>query len=142
MICFPPKPMWDIIIHPPSGPSVLAVTLSFLQSTWDRPQIHPPLGPSILTSTPHVSTLLRGTARRLAHQPVSGSDTICNDPNSPSRYCPFWAFSFGIPGFHTRGLFSSPTNVGHHSPHLTHENFFPWTRPHRTKNTPYYFSII
>ena len=32
VICSPPQPMWDITIHPSSGPSVLAGTISFLPS--------------------------------------------------------------------------------------------------------------
>ena len=68
---------------PPSGASVLVGTLSFLQSMWDRPQIYRPLGPSVLTDTPPRVYPLRRTARRLAHRPVSGSDTICNDSDPP-----------------------------------------------------------
>ena len=68
---------------PPFGASVLADTLSFLPSMWDRPQIHPPLGPSILTGTSPRVYPLWGIARRLAYRPMSGSDTICNDPDLP-----------------------------------------------------------
>ena len=68
---------------------------------------------------------LRGTARRLAHCPVSGSDTICNDPDPPlADIVLFELFLSGFPsmtllrkGFHiliNDVLFSSPTNVGHH----------------------------
>ena len=32
VVCSPPQPMWDITIHPSSGPSVLAGTRSFIQS--------------------------------------------------------------------------------------------------------------
>ena len=39
-------------IHPPSGPSVLAGTWSFLQSMCDPHQIHLPLGPNVLIGTP------------------------------------------------------------------------------------------
>ena len=39
----------------------------------------PPLGPSVLTGTPPHVYPLQGTTRRLAHRPVFGSDTICND---------------------------------------------------------------
>ena len=80
---FSSQPMWDITIHPHSRPSVLAGTLSFLQSMWDRSQIHPPLGPSILTDTSPCVYPLRGIARRLAHRSVSGSNTICNNPDPP-----------------------------------------------------------
>ena len=83
VFCSPPKPMWDITIHLPSGPSVLADTLSFLQSMWDRRQIHPPSGPNVLTDTLPRATPLRRTARKLAHRPVSSYDTICNDPDLP-----------------------------------------------------------
>ena len=47
------------------------------------PQIHHPLGPASLLAHRLVSTPLRGTARRLTHRPVSGSDTISNDPDPP-----------------------------------------------------------
>ena len=67
----------------PFGPSVLAGTLSFLQSMWDRSQIHPLWGPASLLAHSLVSTPLRRTAKRLAHRPVSGSDTICNGPDPP-----------------------------------------------------------
>ena len=88
----------------------------------------PPFGASVLTGTPSRVNPLRGTTSRLAHRPMSSSDTICNGPDPPtSRYCPLWAFPFGLPqgfktrllgeGFHTLihgGLFSSPTKVRHH----------------------------
>ena len=85
------RSMWDRPqIHPPLGynpspfgTSVLADTLSFLQSMWDRSQIHLLLGPASLLARRLVSTPLRGTARRLTHRPVSGSNTICNDPDPP-----------------------------------------------------------
>ena len=102
------------------GPSVLAGTLSFLQSIWDRPQIHPLWGPASLLAHYLVSTPLRRTTRRLAHRPMSGSDTICNGPNLPLadivlfELFPFWAgFKTRLlgEGFYTLingGLFSSP----------------------------------
>ena len=113
VVCSPPQPMWDITIHPSSGPSVLAGTLSFLQSMWDRPQIHPPSGPSVLTSTlprvyPH-----RETTIRLTHRLMSDSDTICNDPDPPLAAQGFKKRLLEEI-FHTFincGLFSSPTNV-------------------------------
>ena len=40
-------------------------------------------GPASLLAHCLVSTPLRGIARRLAHRPVSGSDTICNVQDSP-----------------------------------------------------------
>ena len=48
---------------------------------WDSPQIHPPLEPNILTDIPPRVYPIRETAKRLAHRPVSSSDTICNDPD-------------------------------------------------------------
>ena len=122
---------------PPSGPSVLAGTFSFLQSMWDRPQIHPPLEPSVLTGTSPRVYPLWGTTRRLAHRPVSGSDTICNGSIHPYQILsslgfPFRASPQGFKarllgeGFHTLingDLFSSPTNVGHHTFDL---NFIPY----------------
>ena len=121
VVCSPPQPMWDITIHPPSGPSVLVGTLSFLQSMWDRPQIHPPLGPSVLTGTLPRVYPLRGTARRLAPRPVSGSETICNGLDPPLTDIVLFGLSFRASpqsfktrllgeGFHTlinSGLFSS-----------------------------------
>ena len=47
------------------------------------PQIHPLWGPASLLAHRLVSTSFRGTARRLAYCPVSGSDTICNGPDPP-----------------------------------------------------------
>ena len=38
-------------------------------------------GPASLLAPRLVSTALRGTTRRLAHRPVSGSDIICNGPD-------------------------------------------------------------
>ena len=66
---------------PPLGPSILAGTLSFLQSMWDRSQIHPPLGAASLLAHYLVSTPF--PARRLTHCPVSDFGTICNDPYPP-----------------------------------------------------------
>ena len=75
--------MWDITIHPPFRAQ--------------RPRWHSFL-PPIDVGSPHkstplwsprpywhtlVSTPLRGTARRLAHHLMSGSDTICNDRGLP-----------------------------------------------------------
>ena len=47
-----------------------------------RPPKSTPLGPSVLIGPPprvYPPSPLRGTARRPAHRPVTGSDTICND---------------------------------------------------------------
>ena len=133
--------MWDITIHPPSGPSVLTGTPPHVyplrgtarrlaicsppQSMWDI-TIYPPSGPSVLTGTsPHVYPIW-GTARRLAHRPVSGSNAICNDPHpqlTNSLWALFWASPQGFrtrllgEGFHTLinyGCSPPPTNVGHH----------------------------
>ena len=93
---------------PPSRPSVLAGTRSFLQLMWDHHQIHPPLGPASLLAHRLVSNPLRGTTRRLAHRPLSGSDTICNSPNPPlADIVLFRAFP---QGFKTRllGKISTP----------------------------------
>ena len=118
--------MWDLTIHPPSGPSVLAGTRSFLQSMWDPHQIHPLRGPTSLLAHHLVSTPLWGTASSLTHHPVSGSDTNCNDSGPQLADIVL----FGLPlkvfktcllgrGFHTLKRvfrsplsFSSPTNVG------------------------------
>ena len=97
----------------------------------EPPPNPPPLGPSVLTGTPPCVYPLRGTARRLAHCPVSGSDTICNDPDPPLADIVLLGLSLsGFPfraspqsfktrllgqGFHTLindVLFSSPTNMG------------------------------
>ncbi|KAG7020816.1 hypothetical protein SDJN02_17504, partial [Cucurbita argyrosperma subsp. argyrosperma] len=67
---------------PPSGPSVLAGTRSFIQSNVGPPPNPPPFGVSVLTGTPPRVYPLRGTARRPTHCPVTGSNTNCNDPDS------------------------------------------------------------
>ena len=64
---------------PPSGPSVLVGTLSFLRSMWDHPQIYPSSGSSVLTGTPPCVYPLRGVVRKLTHRPVFDFDIICND---------------------------------------------------------------
>ena len=113
---------------PPSGPSVLTGTLSFLQSMWDCHQIHP-FGAQRLTSTPPRVYPLQKTTRRLAHRLVSGSDTICNGSDPPLANIVLFGLPFRASpqGFKTRLLgegfntlingilFSSPTNVGHHN---------------------------
>ena len=118
MLRSPPQPMWDLTIHPLSGPSILVDTCSLLQSMWDPPN-PPPTESSVLAGTaPHVHPL-RNSASSLAHRPVSGSNTI-----TPFE-CPLWVFSFGLPlkvfkthllerGFHNlikNVSFSSPTDV-------------------------------
>ena len=82
---------------PPSGPSILAGTLSFLQLMWDRPQIYPLWGPASILTHRLMSTHLRGTARRLTHRPVYGSDTICNAPDPPLANIVL--FGLFLPGF-------------------------------------------
>ena len=60
----------------------------------------PPLGPNVLTGTPPRVNPLRGTARRLAHRPMSGSNTICNDPNPPLANIVL--FGLSLSGFPSR----------------------------------------
>ena len=115
--------MWDLTIHPPSGPSVFAGTRSLLQSMWDPP-IHPPLDPSVLAGTPPCVHPLRGSTSSLAHRPMSGSCTICNSLSPPLADIVL----FGLPlkvfktcllgrGFHTlikSASFFSSTDVESH----------------------------
>ena len=74
----------------PSGPSVLVGTHYLLQSMWDLP-IHLPSRPSVLAGTPpHVHppsgfSLLAGT---LLHV-----DIICNSPSPPLAYIVLFGFS-------------------------------------------------
>ena len=119
-------------------PSVLADTRSSLQSMWDL-TIHPPSGPSVLAGTSPDVHPLQGSPSSLAHCPVSTSF----EPHRPhrhtarclalipfvSRYCPLWAFLFGLhlKVFKTRLLgrgshtliknvsFPSPTGVRSHT---------------------------
>ena len=126
MVCSPPQPTWDITIYPPSGPSVLAGTLSFLQSMWDRPQIHPSLGPASLLAHRLVSTPFWGTVGRLTHRLALipfVTTQIHRQQILSSLGFPFRASPQGFKtrllgeGFHTLingGVFSSPTNIGHH----------------------------
>ena len=75
------------------------------------PPNHPLQGPVSLLAHRLVSTPLRGSDSSLAHHPVSSSDTICNKPKpTSSKYCPFWAFPFGLPFnvFKTRERFPHP----------------------------------
>ena len=78
VVCSPPQPIWDITIHPLQGP---VSSLAFFPSS-NRYRTAPkftPFGASVFTGTPPHVYPLRGTAKRLAHCPMSGSDTICND---------------------------------------------------------------
>ena len=81
-----------LTIHLPLGPSVLANTCSFLQSMW-TPTKSTPFG----AQRPywHTSSCLPlwETASSLAHRPVSGSDTICNDPSPPPADIVFFGLS-------------------------------------------------
>ena len=117
VVCSPPQPMWDITIHLEGFHTLINGGL-FSSPTnvghhnpppfgVQRPRWHsflppidvgpppnpPPLGPASLLAHRLVSTLLRGTARRLAHRPVSGSDTICNDPDPPLADIVFFGLS-------------------------------------------------
>ena len=81
---------------PPSGPSVLADTLSFLQSMWDRPKSIP-FGASILIGIPPRVYLLWGTTRRPTHRSVSSFDTICNSQDS--SLADIFLFGLSLLGF-------------------------------------------
>ena len=98
---FSSPPMWNLTIHLPSSPSVLAGTPS---------RVHP------LSRL----SLLAGTSL------VSGSNTICNDSSPPlANIVPLWDFPFGLflkifktcllgRGFHTlikNVLLSSPKSM-------------------------------
>ena len=97
----PPQLMWDLTIHPPSEPSVLAGTRSLLQSTWD-PLIYPLSGPSILAGTPPCVYPHRGSTSSLAHRLVSDSDTIWYSPNPPLPH--IILFGLSLSGFPSRFL--------------------------------------
>ena len=140
MVCSTPQPMWDITIHPLQGPASLLTLFPSSNRCGTAPKSTPfgaqrpywhiascllPLGNSKKADTSFGGTSpsvysLWGTARRLAHRLVSGSDTIFNTPNSPLADIVLFGFSlFGYPqgfktrlgeGFHTlinRGLFPS-----------------------------------
>ena len=120
--------MRDITIHPLRGP-VSSLTLVPFPNRCGTATKSTPFGTSILPGTPPCVYPLRGTARRMTHHPVSGSNTICNDPEPPLEHIVFFGLSLlGFPsrlqnrplgeGFHTliQGvLFSSPTTAGHHN---------------------------
>ena len=73
-------------VQPPSRLSLLAGTplvstpLQGSASLLAHSSCLPPSGLSLLTSTPLMSTLLWSS---LAHRPMSGSDTICNNSSPP-----------------------------------------------------------
>ena len=60
---------------------------------WDL-LIHPFSGPSIHTSTPPCVHLLRGSASLLTHRSVSYSDTICNNSSPPPDKLSSLSFPF------------------------------------------------
>ena len=64
VFCSPPQPMWDLTIHPPTGPSFLDASIcSFLQSMSD-PQ-STPFGANVLAGTPpHVHPHFRAQPSR------------------------------------------------------------------------------
>ena len=124
----PPQLMWDLTIHPPSEPNVLASTRSLLQSMSDPP-FHLLQGPVSLLAHPLMSTPLRGLVSLLAHRPVFGSDTICHSQSPPlADIFLFWLSLSNFPSrffktcllgrsFHTlikNVSFSSPTEVRSH----------------------------
>ena len=74
----------------------------FLQLMWDL-TIHPPSGPNILVGHRPMSTTLWGSAFSLAHHSISSFDTICNRPNSPLVDVVLFELSLKVfkTGFHT-----------------------------------------
>ena len=110
VLCYPPNQYVGHHNPPPvRGPASLLALIPVLHSTnmWDitihllfgaqRPRWHSFLSPTDVGPSPNhplwgstsllahhlVSTPLRETTRRLAHRPMSSSDTICNDPSPP-----------------------------------------------------------
>ena len=73
-------------------PSVLAATRSLSPIKWDL-LIHSPSGPNIFTSTLSCNHPIRGSTFSLAHHPLSGSDTICNDPKDFPSNLPLRIFN-------------------------------------------------
>ena len=124
--------MWDLTIHPSSGPnifidtqllfttdvgshnpppsepSVLTGALSSLPSMWDPPiQFTPPSRPII-----HVHPL-RVSASSLAHCPVSGSNTIYNNSSPP--LADIVLFRLPISGFSSMFFLKRPLGRGFHT---------------------------
>ena len=101
MFCYPPQPTWDITIHLHSRPaSSLALFLSS-NRCGTATKSTPLRGPTSLLAHRFVSTFLRWTARKLAHRPVSGSDTICNGPDPPLANIVLFGLSLsGFPSRH------------------------------------------
>ena len=126
MLCSFSSPT-DVGSHNPLlfGASILAGTRSFLQLMWD-PQ-STPFG----TQHPYWHNALCPTP--FGAQPPRWHITRCLAQPTTSKYCPLWAFPFGLPlkvfktclperGFHTlikNVLLSSPTDVGSHNPPLS-----------------------
>ena len=96
----PPQSMWDLTIHPLSGPSILAGTRSLLQEMWD-PQ-STPFGVQRLcwhtTSCPPPSelSLIAGTS------PGVWLKYHCNGPSLPLANIVF--FGLSLSGFPSRFL--------------------------------------
>ena len=91
----PPQLMWDLTIYLPSVLWVLVALVPFPNP--------PPFGAQhpcwhIASCQPPVW----GLASLLAHRPVSGSDTICNGPNSP--LADIVLFGSSLSGFPSRFL--------------------------------------
>ena len=88
--------MWDLTIHSPLGPCIIADIRSLLQLMWDPP-IHTPSGPSILAGTPPRVHPLRGQP---PHWHIARCLTLIpfvTAKSTASRNCPLWAFPFGLP---------------------------------------------
>ena len=99
------QPMWDLTIHPPLWPSVLAGTCSLLQSTWDL-TIHPPSGPNFLADT---RSPLQSIWDLTIHSPLRPS--VLTGTRSLSNRCcsPFKSM-----------LSPFPIDVGSHNPPPIH----------------------
>ena len=113
--------LYYIFIHnPPSFGAQRPRRHSFFPSIdVGPPQIHPLWSLVSLLTHYLVSTPLQGRARRLTHRPMSDSDTIYNGPDPP--YLQSFKTRLLGEGFHiliNGGLFSFPTNVGHHKHRL------------------------
>ena len=75
--------MWDLTIHPSSGP-VSSLALVPFSNRCGIPPNPPPARPGVGTS-PLMSNSLQVSASSLTHRPMFGTATA-------SRYCPLWAF--------------------------------------------------
>ena len=120
MLRSPPQPMWDLTIHPSSGPNILACTRSPLQSM----------------SFPSLVDV--GVTSLLAHYPVSGFNTICNSSSPSLANIVLFRLSLKIfkmclleRGFCTlikNVLFYSPTDVGYYNPYPSGASVLAGTR--------------